>query len=350
MQERESLLSRYRVFSRGLAVAGLLTGLCASAASAATPAPKPAKGAKLQQVATGLTTPTAFAFGAGNVFVSDGTFPVGGGVYVLKGGTAVRLPGSPTASFGVTWHKNTLYVSATTLSPTGPPAVQLLAWSGWNGITFTQQKVLYTAPPSIPAFNGLAFGADGRLYVGVDVGETNDHGPAKGHLYQLLSFNAAGKNLKVVAKGIRQPWQLAFPAGSSSPFLTNLNQDKPSKVANKAPDMVLRIRKGQNYGFPKCNWIHPGKCTKYTTPFKFLSPHTDPGGLGIIGKRLYMSEFGFVRTAKVISMTLKGRSLKTVLTGFKGESFIGLGTHAGWVYVGEPATGPGTGRIFRVKP
>jgi hypothetical protein len=349
-------LSKHRVFTGGLVVAGVLAGTVASTASAAAPTPQPAKGATLQQVATGVTTPTAFAFGAGNVFVSDGTLPQGptgpfvGGVYVLKGATAVRLPGSPTASFGVTWHKNTLYISAITLSPTGPPSVQILAWSGWNGVTFTQQRVLYTASATIPAFNGLAFGADGRLYVGVDVGQTNDHGPANGHLYEVLSFNAAGKDLKVVAKGIRQPWQFAFPAGSSSPFLTDLNQDAPPKVANKAPDMILRIRKGQNYGFPKCNWTAPGKCTKYTTPFKFLSPHTDPGGLGIIGKRLYMSEFGFVRTAKVISMTLKGKSLKTVLTGFKGESFIGLGTNGGWVYVGEAGNTPGSGRIFRVKP
>jgi hypothetical protein len=350
-------LSKLRILSRGLVSAVALAGVTASAASAATtPGPKPAHGAKVQQVATGVTTPTSFAFGAGNVFVSDGTLPSGptgpfsGGVYVLKDGAAVRLPGSPTASFGVTWHKNTLYVSAITLSPTGPPTAQLLSWSGWNGVTFTKQSVLFTAPPTIPAFNGLAFGADGRLYVGVDLGQTNDHGPAKGFLYDILSFNAAGKNMQVVAKGIRQPWQFAFPAGSSSPFVTDLGQDSPKTVSNKAPDFILRVRKGKNFGFPKCNWIATSKCTKYATPFKFLAPHTDPGGLGIIGKRLYMSEFGFARTAKVVSLKLTGGRLKTLLTGFKGESFIGLGTHGGWVYVGEPTTAPGTGRVFRVKP
>jgi len=49
-------------------------------------------------------------------------------------------------------------------------------------------------------------------------------------------------------------------------------------------------------------------------------------------------------------MNLSGTGLKTLLTGFKGESFIGLGTHGGWVYVGEATMTPGTGRIFRVKP
>jgi hypothetical protein len=48
------------------------------------------------------------------------------------------------------------------------------------------------------------------------------------------------------------------------------------------------------------------KCTPFATPFKFLRPHTDPAGLGIIRKRLYLSEFGFARTAKVQSIRLSG--------------------------------------------
>lgn len=325
------------------------------AASAATsPLPKAAKGAKLQLVATGVTTPTAFAFGDGRVFVSDGTepsntgAPKGGGVYVLTKGKAVLLPGSPLLAFGVTFHKGTLYVSGATIGPKGP-AGQLYAWSGWNGTSFTKRKTIYTAPAGI-LLNGVAFGADGRLYSGVDVGLTNDHGPKKGLLYDLLSFNAAGKGMKVVATGMRQPWQLAFPAGSSSPFVTVLGQDKPKSVQGKVPDYILRVRQGQNYGFPTCNWIVKSACAKFATPFKFLSPHTDPGGLGIIGNRLYLSEFGFAGTAKVQSLPLTGGALKTLLTGFKGEAMIGLGTHDGWVYVGEPTTAPGTGRVFRVKP
>ncbi len=323
----------------------------ASASAAVAPSPTPAKGAKLQLIATGVTTPTAFAFGAGQVFVSDGTTPSsgkGGGVYVLKGGNAVLVPGSPLLSFGITWHKGTLYVSGATLGAKGPIG-QLLAWSGWNGTTFTKQKAIYAAPAGI-LLNGLAFGADGRLYAGVDVGQSNDHGPKKGLLYDVLSFNAAGKNMKVVATGIRQPWQLAFPAKSSSPFVTDLGQDTPKSIQGKVPDFILHVRQGQNYGFPACNWLIVAKCTKFATPFKFLAPHTDPGGLAILGKRLYLSEFGFAKTAKVQSIALTGGAVKTLLTGFKGEALIGLGANNGWVYVGEATTSAGTGRVFRVKP
>ena len=304
----------------------------------------------VQNVDLPVGRPASVADPERHVFVSDGTTPPskGGGVYVIENGTAVLVPGSPAVSFGVTFHKGTLYVSGVTIGAKGPVS-QLQAWSGWNGTGFTTQKVLYSAPAGI-LLNGIAFGADGRLYSGVDVGLTNDHGPKKGLLYDLLSFNSAGKGMKVFATGMRQPWQLAFPKGSSSPFVTDLGQDKPNSVQKTVPDFILRVRAGQNYGFPSCNWVVAAGCTKFATPFKFLAPHTDPGGLGIIGKRLYLSEFGFALTAKVQSLPVSGGSLTTLLTGFKGEAFIGLGTNNGWVYVGEPTTAPGTGRVFRVKP
>ena len=71
----------------------------------------------------------------------------------------------------------------------------------------------------------------------------NDHGPAtlSPHLYDILSFNANGKGLKVFASGIRQPWQMAFPKGSSSPFVSDLGQDSGAK---NPPDFILRVHEG----------------------------------------------------------------------------------------------------------
>lgn len=351
-------------FACALACGVLATGACALAcgvlatgasagAAASVPLPTLAKGAKLEVIASGVSTPTAFAFGAGQVFMTDGTTPpgTGGGVYVIKHGAADPLSGSPPLANGITWHDGTLYISATALGASGSRTGELLAWSGWNGTGFSHQKLIYTAPPTI-LLNGLAFGANGRLYVGVDVGETNDHGPKQGLLYDILSFNPGGQDMKVFATGMRQPWQFAFPAGSSSPFVTDLGQDKPESIQTRVPDFLLRVRPGQNYGFPACNWIVPRKCRKFATPYKILSPHTDPGGLGLIGTRLYMSEFGFGGTARVQWQPLGGGPLKTLLTGFTGETLIALGTHDGWIYVGELDNGPGTGtgRVFRIKP
>ena len=240
-----------------LAASVVVTGAVASAASAAgaPPLPKGVGGAKVSLFASGLHTPTSFAFGGGNVFEGDGgveskTAPPNGGVFVLKGGKGVAIPGSPQFVAGLAWHQGALYVSGGSL--TGPHSAkwQLFKWSGWNGTTFTKRQAIYTAPKKFDGFNGIAFGGDGRLYVGVDVGLTdgNDHGPAKTpYVYDILSLKPNGKDLKVFATGIRQPWQMAFPAGSSSPFVSDLGQDSGAK---NPPDFVLRVHQGTTTGSP----------------------------------------------------------------------------------------------------
>jgi glucose/arabinose dehydrogenase len=331
-------------------------GAIAAAATAAggPPPPTATNGAAVQQVAAGLHTPTSFAFGDGNVFEGDGgnsssSGPPNGGVFLLKGGKATLLPGSPGFVAGLAWHKGALYVSGG--SVTGPHSAkwQLLAWSGWNGTKFTKRKAIYTAPKKFDGFNGVAFGPDGRLYVGVDTGLTdgNDHGPAKltPYLYDILSIAPNGQDLKVFATGIRQPWQFAFPGGSASPLVSNLGQDKAAK---NPPDFLLRVHQGDDFGFPECNWTAGSKCKHFTRPFKLFAPHTDIMGLAIIGSRLYMTSFtgpgGKGPGGDVDWMPLKGGALKPLVTGFVAP-VVGLGAHAGWLYVGEL-----TGQVFRLKP
>jgi glucose/arabinose dehydrogenase len=304
------------------------------------------------QVAAGLATPTSFAFGGGNVFEGDGgaesNGPPNGGVFLLKGGTGTKLAGSPQFVAGLAWHQGALYVSGGFLTKQGAK-FQLLKWSGWNGTTFTKQKAIYTAPKKFDGFNGIAFGPDGRLYVGVDVGLTNgnDHGPANTpYLYDILSIKPNGKDLKVFASGIRQPWQLAFAPGSRSPLVSALGQDK-GPVKNP-PDFVLKVRKGDNYGFPQCTWAKKSKCKGFTKPFKLFGPHQDIMGMAIIGKRLYMTSFlgdgAKGPGGEVFSMPLSGGPLKPILTGFVAPT-VGLGANGGTLYVGEL-----TGQVFSVRP
>jgi glucose/arabinose dehydrogenase len=341
------MLSRV-VKSLGVALAASAV-FAATAVAAGPPPPTSTNGKSVKLVASGLHTPTSFAFGGGNVFEGDGgnepPNPAPGGVFLLKGGHATRLAGSPDFVAGLVWHDGTLYVSAAFLSG-NTKKFQILAWSGWNGSKFTSQKAIYTAPKKFDGFNGLAWGPDGRLYVGVDVGLTdgNDHGPANTtkFLYDVLSLRPDGKNVQVFATGIRQPWQIAFPAGSSSPFVSDLGQD--AGAANP-PDFLLKVNKGDNYGFPKCNWLKKSACKHFTKPFKFFSPHTDVMGIGIIGKTVYLSEFlgDKGQSGLVVSMPVKGGKPKTLLKGFVAP-VVGLGVDSGYVYVGEL-----TGQVFRVK-
>jgi glucose/arabinose dehydrogenase len=336
-----------------LAVAGVSAVAGGTAIAAGGPPPPTAvNGAPVTQVAAGLGTPTSFAFGAGSVFEGDGgnnqSGPPNGGVFLLKGGTGTKLAGSPAFVGGLAWYKGSLYVSGGFLTGPNSAKWQLLKWSGWNGSKFNSQKVVWTAPKKLDGLNGIAFGPDGRLYVGVDLGLTdgNDHSPAKTpDVYDILSVKPNGKDLKVVASGIRQPWQMAFPKGSAFPLVSDLGQDSG---ATNPPDFVLKVKPGQNYGFPGCNQTVKSKCKAFAKPFRTFGPHTDIMGMAIIGKKLYMTSFmgpkGKGPGGEVFSMPLKGGKLTPVVTGFVAPT-VGLGVRGNSLYIGEL-----TGQVFSVKP
>jgi glucose/arabinose dehydrogenase len=358
-------MRRRRTSARALTI-GLACGLlstaaasagAASAASGPPPPPKSPSGKTVTQVAAGggLATPTSFAFGDGQVFEGDGgpesKGAPRGGVFVLKDGTGDKLAGSPGYVSGLAWRGGSLYVAGGSITGMGSATWTIQKWSGWNGTGFTSQKAIYTAPKKFQGFNGIAFGPDGRLYVGVAVQGTNsnDHGPASTspYLYSILTMRDNGTGLKVFATGIRQPWQMAFAPGSKSPLVSALGQDKPAKL--NPPDFVLKVRQGDNYGFPHCNHVVAQKCKGYAKPFKTFAPHSDIMGMAIIGKRLYMTSFvGLHPTAKsggeVVSMPLRGGKVTPVLTGFVAPT-VGLGAHGDTLYVGEL-----TGQVFSVRP
>jgi glucose/arabinose dehydrogenase len=346
-----AVLVAVMVLSGGV-VAGTATG-----AGAPAP-PKSPTGKTVTQVAAGggLATPTSFAFGDGQVFEGDAGQETNkapnGGVFLLAHGMAEKLAGSPGYVSGIAWHGGSLYVAAGSLTGKNQATWTIQKWSGWNGTRFASQNAIYTAPEKFQGFNGIAFGPGGRLYVGVSVQGTNnnDHGPAdtSPYLYSILTMNDNGTGLKVFATGIRQPWQLAFAPGSGSPFVSALGQDKPAKL--NPPDFVLKVRQGDNYGFPQCTQIVPQKCKGYAKPFQEFPAHSDIMGLAIIGDTLYMTSFvGLHPTAKsqggeVLSMPLSGGKITPVLTAFAGP-VVGLGAHGNTLYVGEL-----TAQVFSVQP
>lgn len=325
----------------------------ASAATAGTGPPPPVatNGHKVVLVASGLNTPTSFAFGGGVVFEGDGGATSAkipnGGAYVLKHGTATRLAGSPLFVSGLAWRRGSLYVAGGV--PNGSAIAWVIQrWTGFNGATFAHHRAIYTAPPKFQGFNGLGFGANGRLYVGVDVGllNGNDHGPpsTSPHVYQILTLRADGHGLRVFARGIRQPWQMAFPAGSSSPYVTDLGQDSG---ATHPPDAILRVRAGDDFGFPKCNHTSVRACRHYTRPYRLFSPHTDLMGIAIRRSTLYLTSFmgPHAKGPGGVVYTLSRRygSLKPLIKGFVAP-VVGLGLNGRWLYVGEL-----TGQVFRVR-
>jgi hypothetical protein len=324
-------LRRLRPRVRRLALLALALALPAVFASSASAAgPVTAAGAPLPLVASGLQTVTAFAWDANTMFVGEGpSYPGGtpGGLFTLKGATATEVPGSPQNVYGLAWHWGKLYVS------TGPT---IEAMSGWNGTSFASIKTIFSPPsPLFYGFNGIAFGPDGRLYAGLGLKEPPyDHTKDPYPLSQaVVSMTANGKDLRVIARGIRQPFQLDFPQGSRWPYVTDLGQD----AGKIPPDEIVVAKPGQNYGFPSCTWLVLSSCGGFTKPRFLLPQHASPMGIASVGRTLYVALFtgiggnGF--NPEVVTIPAGGGKPTPFITGF-GVQVIGLAIHHGTLYVG----------------
>ena len=320
-----------RVWVAALAATIALTA--AAAAAKAPPLPQATGHRTVTVVARGIPTPTEFAVLAGRLFVAgygDQHDPsVVGGVYMLSGGKAIRLPGSPQHVIGLAAAKNTLYLST---------SQALLAWSAWNGRRFQTTRVLRT-PLGYGSFRGPAVGPDGLIYVGAD---THPPPPPPNWSASFVSVDPATGATSVIASGIRQPWQPLFLPGHQLPLVADLNQDD---LGPKRPrDYLLAIKRGANYGFPACP-ATPSTCANYAQPLVRFPAHSSPMGLGYLKGKLYVALYGGLgKGPVVVSMLPSGGTPTPFLSGFPAP-VIALGTAGGSLYAGDQS-----GVIYRVTP
>jgi glucose/arabinose dehydrogenase len=321
----------------GVAVAALATSLVipAAAGAQAPPPPTAANGAAVKTVASGLNTPTSFAFRGHTIFV--GAFGPenmsGGGVYRLRHGKAKRLKNSPHAVSGVAWHGRSLYVAS---------ARRIVRMSRWNGHRFLRKKTIYRGPSNFDGFGGIAFGPDGRLYAGVTLNGDLDQKPdTSPYARSVVSMTARGKDIKVVATGLRQPWQLTFVKGNPNPFVSVLADERTPTP----PDWIVNAKPGQNYGYPTCTQAVKKDCRGFAKPIALLQDHSSPMGIRAIGQTLYVALFGGPggNTPEVVTMNTNGKQVKPFLTGYVAP-VLAVGARRGFIYTGDL-----TGTIYRVK-
>jgi hypothetical protein len=322
--------------SRSLICAAVAAGVLIAGADAgaqAPPLPTAANGQTVTRVASGVTTPTAFAFTGSTIFAGSGPAETGNGptgLFTLANGTATKVPGTPKWVAGLAFHDNKLYVSSFS---------KIIAYSGWNGTRFASSKTV--AKPLKVGYNGIAFGPDGRLYAGVSFRDKFDPGrdPAP-HAQSVISMTANGKDVRTVAKGLRQPFQLYFAPGAKNPFVGDLGPEK-GKIPN---DAIVIAKPGSNYGYPKCLFAIGTTCRGFTKPFALLPKHASPMGITSVGSTLYVSLFGGLGDGKpiVAGMPLTGGTPKPFLRGFAAP-VIALAQNQGTIYVGDL-----TGTIYSV--
>ena len=183
--------------------------------------------------ATGLHHPTAIAFGPdGRLYVAQDT----GQVVSVRSGSRAGRPFARglTVPLGLLWRGRTLYVSES-------GKVEALRAGGGRRV------VVRGLPYGRHQQDTIVAGPDGRLYLGsgstCDACVENDPRSAA-----ILSFRADGSDLRVVATGLRNPYGLVFANGSL--YATVNGRDDLGK--NEPAEMVVRIRRGADYGWPSC--------------------------------------------------------------------------------------------------
>jgi glucose/arabinose dehydrogenase len=249
--------------------------------------------------ASGLSYPTALAVGPDRrVYVAqqDGLI-----LAVGSGGKATVASGFSTP-LGLAWHGHTLYVSSTgqiwTLTPS----------RGYR--SFRRRAIVSGLPTGRHQNDGIAF-QSGWMYVGV--GSTCDACvESDPRSATIMRFHLNGSHAEIYARGLRNPYGLAFRPTTGALYATDNGRDDHD---DQVPDELNRIVRGGNYGFPDC-WGRGGgtHCKGTIAPVALFEPHSSADGLVFYSRRTFPERY-------------------------RGDAFV-----AEW---GDSVNGLGTGRILK---
>lgn len=161
---------------------------------------------------------------------------------------------------GLAFHDGKTYIS-------DAGRISIITDSDSDGKLDTIQPIvegLLTWKHTFHSNNGIAFGPDNKLYVGV--GATTDHGPLQDkYEASILRMNPDGSDLEIFATGFRNPYDLTFsPKGEL--FTADNSPDEPDDtLAYLPPEELDFVQQGKNYGFPYVYGI-AGNIGDYTGP------------------------------------------------------------------------------------
>jgi len=274
-----------------------LAGLLAAAVTAGVPA-LPAGGARqgisvpsgyrVQMFAHGLSQPTAMAYGPDNrIYVTQN----GGTLVAIRRGTSkptvlvrgLRIP------LGLAWRGHDLFVSEQ------GRLERLTLHAG----RLTNRRVIVKGLPFGEHQQDNVVVAPGgkRLYWGS--GSTCDACKERdARSATVLSLKPDGSDLRVVARGLRNPYGLAFQPGTGRLYASVNGQDELGTTGDPEPaEMAVVIRPGAFYGWPRC-WPNArmlrmsGSCGGVARPAAYLEPHSSADGIAFWRGDLYVAEWG----------------------------------------------------------
>lgn len=227
-------------------------------------------------VATGLIKPTRLAI-----------HPVSGQVYVSElGGTIYRLGSAGDKEQVAAGFKQLLGISFE--PPDGQGRAALLVASRGTVSRLQEQPDgqyadrtdLVTGLPAGRHQTDLALvGPDDQLYVAT--GSRSDHGEGgiDSREAAILVADRTGGNLQVFARGLRNPYAMAFEPHSGDLYVTDNGQDVPN---DGVPDELNLVKTGGNFGWPTCWGTRGGDCGGTILPLAELQEHSSADGFDFV--------------------------------------------------------------------
>ena len=311
-------------------------------ASALRPAPalKVCCGLTAELYATGLKRPTALAFGPNGLLYA--TQETGEIVAVGPGSSKPRvLARGFETPLGLTWVGPTLYVSA-------QGYVSRLVVRDRRVVS--RRRLVTRLPFDRHQQDTIARGPDGRLYLGS--GSTCDACKEKDRRSgAILSFKQDGTDLRVVARGLRNPFGLVFDREA----LYVSDNARDDLGASEPAETIVRVRQGADYGWPRC-WASwrlrklQGSCRSVTPPVAYLEPHSSASSLAVWRGALIVAEWGQYLSKrwgrKLERVNVRTGRSSTLVDGFEHPLGLAVEPRAGG---GLLAGDWGRGVIYRIR-
>jgi glucose/arabinose dehydrogenase len=297
------------------------------------------KGFVAEVYASGLQRPTALAFGPDGLLYA--TQEQGEIVAVGRGSSKPRvLARGFETPLGLAWVGSTLYVSA-------QGYVSRLNVRGRRVVS--RRKIVRGLPFGRHQQDTVVLGPDGRLYLGsgttCDVCKEKDRRSGA-----ILSFRPDGTDLRVVARGLRNPFGLVFDGETlyvSDNARDDLGDDEPAET-------IVRIKQGAHYGWPGC-WASwrlrklQGSCRGVTPPVAYLEPHSSANTLALWAGTLVVAEWGQYLSKrwgrKLVQVNVRTGRSSTFADGFEHPLGLAVEPRAGGLLVGDW----GRGVIYRLR-
>jgi glucose/arabinose dehydrogenase len=299
-----------------------------------------------ERYATGLKRPTAMAFGPdGRLYVAQET----GEIVVAGAGSArprVVARGFHTP-LGLAWSGPRLFISS---------RGRLDSLNLVGNTLRARRTLLKGLPYGRHQQDNVVVGPDRRLYLGsgstCDVCREKDSRSAT-----ILSVRPNGRGLRVVARGLRNPYGLAFRPGTRWLYVTVNGRDD---LGAEPAEMLVAVAQGRHFGWPDCwpSWTRKRlagtRCARVTRPAGYLEPRSGAGGIAFErdGRTAYVALWGQYfgrkhgRTVVRLSFGARGRVVRQQVfaRGFDHPLAV-LVARDGALFVSDW----GTGRVYRIS-